>query len=375
MTEIVKLGKNRLSTPIGRWAGVGPYYAMFPVNFAFDVVQKYCPPGGAILDPFVGRGSSIYAAVTTKRYGYGIEINKVGWLYSFVKLMPASQEDVMARHIEISGLAGSIESSEIDELTEFFTWCYSVPVLKYLLAARNSLEWQTDRVDATLMAIILIYLHGAKNRSLSNQMRQSKAMAPDYSIKWWKEHDEHPPELSPKEFLKSRIEWRYKKGIPETHAGNVHLGDSITHLDKLIEKVRERTVPEFDLLFTSPPYYNVTSYYYDQWLRLWMLGEGHIPTKSGGEWQNGFWSKEQYKRLLQEVLCKSAKVLKRDAVVWIRTDKRKFTLNTTIETLEEVFPDKTVISSHSKATNSQTSLFGDKSSKPGEVDLVLLPPD
>lgn len=31
------------------------------------------------------------------------------------------------------------------------------------------------------------------------------------------------------------------------------------------------------LLFTSPPYYGVTNYFYDQWLRLWLLGGPEKP--------------------------------------------------------------------------------------------------
>ena len=29
------------STPESRWARFGPYYAMFPLEFAFEVVEKY----------------------------------------------------------------------------------------------------------------------------------------------------------------------------------------------------------------------------------------------------------------------------------------------------------------------------------------------
>ena len=44
-------------TAESRWARFGPYYAMFPVDFAFEVVEKYSKEGvhkgmrGIILDP------------------------------------------------------------------------------------------------------------------------------------------------------------------------------------------------------------------------------------------------------------------------------------------------------------------------------------
>src|SRR5205823_10966903 len=86
-----------LSTAVDRWAGIGPYYAMFPVPFAFDVIDRYTPHGGRVLDPFAGRGSSVYAAAATGREALGIEINRVGWVYSQAKLAPASHEQVLAR--------------------------------------------------------------------------------------------------------------------------------------------------------------------------------------------------------------------------------------------------------------------------------------
>src|SRR5438045_7184443 len=84
-------------TAIGRWAALGPYYAMFPIPFAFNVIQSYSEPGDAVLDPFAGRASSIYAAAVLNREAYGVELNPVGWLYGRVKLRPASRESVTKR--------------------------------------------------------------------------------------------------------------------------------------------------------------------------------------------------------------------------------------------------------------------------------------
>lgn len=369
--SVFNADKNRLNTAIGRWAGVGPYYAMFPVTFAFDVVQRYCPVGGAVLDPFAGRGSSIYAAVTTGRYGYGIEINKVGWLYTRVKLSPAPLEDVLRRNFEIGDIAEQFDDSLTEGLPIFFYHCFSKRILKYLLIAQKYLDWQLNITDSTLMAIILIYLHGNMGRALSNQMRQSKAMAPDYSINWWREKDFRAPDFSPQEFLGKRINWRYAKGIPENHTGFVHLGDSIQHLEELILRIKMSELPKFTLLFTSPPYYNVTSYHYDQWLRLWMLGEGTTPAKSGGQFQNGFWSKDSYFTLLDSVFRQSAKLLDDRAIILVRTDQRQFTKHTTIDILKKIFPNKEIKITASEVRISQTALFGDKTIKPGEVDILL----
>ena len=87
LKDIVK----SFTTAESRWARFGPYYAMFPVDFAFEVVKKYSNEGDYILDPFAGRCSSIYAGGVLGRHSLGIEINPVGWLYGNVKLNPAKK--------------------------------------------------------------------------------------------------------------------------------------------------------------------------------------------------------------------------------------------------------------------------------------------
>ena len=102
MIEIEKMTKG-FETAEARWSRFGPYFAMFPVNFAFDVVNKYSNEGDYILDPFAGRSSSIYAGGVLGRHSLGIEINPVGWIYGSVKLNPADKDDVIDRLFEIYG--------------------------------------------------------------------------------------------------------------------------------------------------------------------------------------------------------------------------------------------------------------------------------
>lgn len=369
--------KRTFDTAVARWASVGPYYAMFPVNFAFEVVQRYSSTGDAVLDPFAGRASSIYAAAASGRTGLGIEINPVGWLYGKVKLRPATKHRVIGRLQEIGTLARvrTRYIEEIKSLPPFFTAAYAPQVLRFLLAARDELAWRTSRVDATLMAFILIYLHGKRSAALSNQLRDGKAMAPDYAVRWWEERGLRPPNVSPVDFLMKRIEWRYKHGAPALD-GNVRLGDSTSVLKDVTRRVERGALRPFNLLFTSPPYMGITNYHYDQWLRLWMLGgpsHPHAPElRRAGRWRGKFESRSSYRMLLETVFGRAAEVLTRGATVYVRTDARAFTLETTIEVLRSVFPRKALtMVDRPLMKRTQTALFGDKSDKPGEVDLVL----
>jgi hypothetical protein len=372
MSEERNRFRHDYTTPIGRWAGVGPYYAMFPVSFAFDVVNRYSRPGEWIIDPFAGRFSSAFAAATSERHGVGIEINPVGWLYGQVKLNPSSQEAVEQRLREVCRYARWFGKRSRNKLPEFFHVCYSERVLSFLLAARSDLNWKDNGADATLMALILIFLHAKQGSGFSNQMRQSKAMAPDYSVQWWKNQKMAPPDLDPYDFMMRKIEWRYAQGIPDLENSEAILGDSTIELERIASEVELGRRPAFSLLLTSPPYHDITNYHYDQWLRLWMLGGASRPNKKEEGYRGRFSSKERYTTLLETVFRNTARLMAENSTIYIRTDARPFTLNTTRQVLNTYFPEwERQEFQRPLMGQSQTVLYGDFDPKPGEVDIIL----
>lgn len=360
-------------TAAKRWEGLGPYYAMFPIRFADAVIKEYTSLGDTVLDPFTGRGTAIFSAAVFGRCGIGIEISPVGWIYAKTKLSPAPLMQVEDRISEIvykEGNYGEAASS----LPEFFQKCFSIPVLRFLLAARNELDWRRSRCDRTLMAILLVYLHGKEGQALSNQMRQTKAMSPHYAIQWWARNGKHPPDIDVMEFIRQRLRWRYAKGVVEARGSQVFLGDSITILPKLVQRLREKELPKAKLLLTSPPYFAVTNYHYDQWLRLWLLGFGENAYVSRGPHQGRFTNRGQYKSLLRAVFNRASKVVADDAVIYVRTSNDSITKEATLQALVESFPKKLLVEKPQPFRKpTQTHLFGDKTPKAGEVDLILLP--
>jgi hypothetical protein len=346
---------------------------MFPRDFADHVIDTYTKPGDKVLDPFAGRGTSIYSAVTKGRSGTGIEINPVGWVYAKAKTSPANESDVLGRLAEIV-LASTRFGKTIETLPVFYQWCFAPNVNRFLCAARKLLNWRRDKTDWTLMAIILIYLHGKRNSSLSNQMRQTKSMSPKYAIRWWKKRNMKPPEVNPKEFLSKKLKWRYQKGIPEMDEASIYLGDCNRVLSRLARYHYSGGVNQFHLMITSPPYCGVTNYHYDQWLRLWLLGFEPQAYVNRGVLRGKFINREAYSNLIRKSFQKASLLLNKDAIVYVRTDKRKFTFETTRQVLKEVFPDKKLKEIDAPFRSpTQTQLFGDHSKKMGEVDLILVP--
>jgi hypothetical protein len=360
--------QSRYGTAASRWAGVGPYYAMFPTAFATQVVKEYTEEGDTILEPFAGRATSLFAAASQKRIGLGVEINPVGWVYGKAKLQTASRRAVENR-LRWLGTEASGYRDEAAALPEFFQWCYCQRVREFLVGARDLLKWRRRKTDWTTTALLLVDLHGKRESALSNQMRQTKAMSPQYSVHWWRNRDMKPPELDPVEFMLKKVAWRYAKGRLKANESRVYLGNSRELLGAIANQSDKRRAK---LLFTSPPYHGVTNYFYDQWLRLWLLGGPNQPFSTRDDCKSKFANKQNYVEMLRTVFSRSKRLLARGAVVCVRTDSREFTRESTIEALEIAFPDKKLRrEKRSLPDFTQTALFDSKLETKGEVDFVM----
>ena len=362
-------GIGAYDTAERRWAGVGPYYAMFPATFADHVVERYSAPGDTVLDPFAGRGTALFSAAVQERFGVGVEVNPVGWVYAQAKLHAAARSDVKERLKQISRSAWRFRE-EAERLPVFYSHCFSRSVRAFLLAARAMLNWRRCKVDWTTAALLLVNLHGKREASFSNQMRQTKSMSPQYAIEWWRARKLRPPKVDPLEFMEKRLAWRYAHGRPRLRGSRVYLGDSVRRLPSLVDQGEVQA----QLLFISPPYCAVTNYHYDQWLRLWLLGDSPAPRVVSGSSRGRFSNSEAYEQLLRDVFTKAGKLLAEDAVIYVRTHKRELTYTITRRVLREVFPDKRIRAvSRPFTTPTQTTLFGDAPEDTGEVDLILKP--
>ncbi len=50
--------------------------APFPESLAEFFIRSFCPPGGIVLDPFSGSGTTVAVALKTGREGIGVDIRQ-----------------------------------------------------------------------------------------------------------------------------------------------------------------------------------------------------------------------------------------------------------------------------------------------------------
>ncbi len=69
----------------------------------------------------------------------------------------------------------------------------------------------------------------------------------------------------------------------------------------------------------------------------------------------------------------TTQIMKKKSTIYVRTDKRKFTFDTTIP--KNHYPEykmRIINKPLKEDSKTQTKLYGDKTMKPGEVDIILI---
>ena len=86
--------------------GLHPYLGKFPPQLAEALIRRHCPPGGLVLDPFCGSGTTLVEAVGLGRDAVGCDISAFNALLTREKTRAHDAAEVAA------GLAATLARAE-----------------------------------------------------------------------------------------------------------------------------------------------------------------------------------------------------------------------------------------------------------------------
>lgn len=297
-----------------RFHSICPYFAMFPEAFVRRNVLAWSKRDDVILDPFSGRGTTVFESLLNGRKAIGCDINPVAACLSRAKADPPKLEEIWVRltELETKGRRFTTEATEVDD--EFFALCFHVDTLRQILFLMKSLAWRTSRVDCFIAALALGCMHGESHRTelcFSNRMPRTISTKPAYSVRWWQKHGCLPPKRDVFSILRACAEYRYHSPVPAIK-GRVVEGD-VRRAGTMLRSYKDRV----RLVVTSPPYLDITDYHEDQWLRLWFLGGPMKPISGQGK-DDRHRIIEGYWKFLREAWTGIAPLLQDSAQVVVR---------------------------------------------------------
>lgn len=248
-----------------------PYFTMFPLEYPVRALRRHRKGAPVVLDPFCGRGTTLFAARNLGLSAWGIDSSLVAVAIAKAKL--ANCDINAPRQLAEKLIAGRIPN-EIPE-SSFFQAAYHPSTLKDICALREALLKFDAETDASviLRAAALGCLHGPllKNPEnagyFSNQMPRTYAPKPDYAVRFWKERGMIAPKIDVLRVLRRKIE-----RLASLEKKNPNSIAQVVHGDAQSEDVFRSIDKAPSLVITSPPYYGMRTYVQDQWLRNWFLG-------------------------------------------------------------------------------------------------------
>lgn len=252
---------------------------MFPLEFPL-LQLAMAKKNEWVLDPFCGRGTTIFAARLLGLGCVGIDSNPLAAAIAAAKLAKTKAEavvDLASSIIEKTKMPAEIPDGD------FWRLCFHPKTLREICVLREQLLRRcVTHEEIVLRTLLLGILHGplqkGKPTYLSNQMPRTYATKPASAIRFWKRKGLVAPAHVDVIDAISRRAAHLLVVQPPLSRGSVYLGDSRDALRLLLHERK------FGWVITSPPYFGMRTYRPDQWLRNWFIGgKDHVDYGQEGQ--------------------------------------------------------------------------------------------
>jgi hypothetical protein len=212
--------------------GICPYYTMFPLDFPQRILRG-AHAQQIVVDPFCGRGTTLFAARERRLACYGVDTSPVAVAISQAKLTALSPELFLATYDML------MANPPVAAVPQGLFWkhAYHPETLATLCSLRATLltaaaELQEPPGIAVLRGLVLGALHGPLNKGplpssyFSNQMMRTFAPKPDYAVRFWTSRKLTPPFSDIRAVVARRAERLLNAVPPRSTIARVIHGDA-----------------------------------------------------------------------------------------------------------------------------------------------------
>jgi len=271
-----------------------------PAGLARYFILNFSKEGEIVLDPFSGKGTVPLESVLNKRKSIGNDISPEAWILTAAKVTKINKYYLNAYIKKLEEKMGFLDKLHVDSNVKIF---YHRETLRQLMELKQLLKKNT-KYSRFVKAVLLGMLHGSNSTSLSLKCSHSYSMSPNYVKNYARKHRLIKPNKDVIECLKERISFLLEEGLPPE--SGISLMNDSRQLDIDDESI--------NLIVTSPPYFAVQTYAYDNWLRLWFLGYDY---KEVHKTQVNTNNEEKYAIFMKESLKEMYRVLKPNSFAFV----------------------------------------------------------
>jgi len=232
----------------------------FPPALVKHFILNYSVKGDIVFDPFSGKGTLPLEALICGRIGYGNDVSPEAYILTKAKCSRISKKRLFYLLNQLKKKMGFIKSvNNVDYKIRTF---YSDNTLKQILEIKEILKSSNSKYSIFIKALLLGIIHGSTSNSLSLRCSHSYSMSPNYVKNYAKKHNLIKPEREVIECLKQKASVCLKNPFP-------NIQGKAFDFDSRKIKLKDNSI---NLIISSPPYFGIQTYAYDNWLRLWFLG-------------------------------------------------------------------------------------------------------